>query len=60
MIHRSIRLASLAALLCLSAACSASSATPAGGKMVLRVGFFPNVTHSQALIGLARGDFAKA
>ena len=42
------------------AACSASSATPAGGKMVLRVGFFPNVTHSQALIGLARGDFAKA
>jgi len=26
----------------------------------IRVGYFPNITHSQALIGLARGDFAKA
>jgi len=26
----------------------------------IRVGYFPNVTHSQALIGLARGDFANA
>ena len=23
----------------------------------VRVGYFPNLTHSQALIGLARGDF---
>lgn len=27
---------------------------------VIRVGYFPNVTHSQALIGLARGEFQKA
>ncbi len=26
----------------------------------MRVAYFPNITHSQALIGLARGDFAKA
>ena len=23
----------------------------------MRVGYFPNLTHSQALVGLARGDF---
>ncbi len=26
---------------------------------VLRVGFFPNVTHAQAIVGLARGDFQR-
>jgi NitT/TauT family transport system substrate-binding protein len=26
----------------------------------MRVGYFPNLTHSQALVGLARGDFQKA
>ena len=26
----------------------------------IRVGYFPNLTHSQALIGISRGDFAKA
>jgi NitT/TauT family transport system substrate-binding protein len=26
----------------------------------IRVGYFPNVTHAQALVGLARGDFARA
>jgi sulfonate transport system substrate-binding protein len=26
----------------------------------IRVGYFPNITHSQALIGLSRGDFQKA
>ena len=28
--------------------------------MAIRVGYFPNITHSQALLGLARGDFQKA
>jgi len=28
--------------------------------LTLRVGFFPNITHSQALIGLSRGDFRAA
>jgi NitT/TauT family transport system substrate-binding protein len=40
------------ALLIAEAALGFSQATK------LRVGFFPNITHSQALIGLARGDFA--
>ena len=27
---------------------------------VIRVGYFPNITHSQALVGLPRGDFQEA
>jgi NitT/TauT family transport system substrate-binding protein len=27
---------------------------------VIRVGYFPNLTHAQALVGLSRGDFATA
>jgi NitT/TauT family transport system substrate-binding protein len=41
------------------AGCQASAGTPSG-KLVIRVGYFPNITHSQALIGMARGDFQKA
>lgn len=29
-------------------------------KKVIRVGYFPNITHSQALIGVSRGDFQNA
>ncbi len=32
----------------------------AGREGIVRVGYFPNITHSQAIIGLARGDFAEA
>jgi NitT/TauT family transport system substrate-binding protein len=39
-------------------ACSPAAATPAAG--LVRVGYFPNLTHSQALIGVGRGDFADA
>ncbi|MGA2112363.1 MAG: ABC transporter substrate-binding protein [Anaerolineales bacterium] len=35
------------------------AATPAP-TIPLRVGYFPNFTHSQAVIGIARGDFAKS
>jgi NitT/TauT family transport system substrate-binding protein len=53
---RCIILLSLAALLAL-----ASCATPATkGLVTMRVGYFPNITHSQALVGVARGDFSKA
>lgn len=31
-----------------------------GREGIVRVGYFPNITHSQAIIGLARGDFAEA
>jgi NitT/TauT family transport system substrate-binding protein len=41
------------------AACQAAAPT-APLKGVVRVAYFPNITHSQALIGLARGDFQKA
>lgn len=30
------------------------------GKIVIRVGYFPNVTHAQAVIGVANGAFQKA
>jgi NitT/TauT family transport system substrate-binding protein len=36
---------------------SKPSPTAAG---VIRVGYFPNLTHAQALVGLSRGDFATA
>lgn len=46
-------------LLLFMVACS-SQPTPASAAKVIRVGYFPNVTHSQPIIGLARGDFQKA
>lgn len=47
------------ALLALAlAGCASTAAAPAAAK--IRVGYFPNLTHSQALIGISRGDFAKA
>lgn len=36
-----------------------SSKTPASQEKI-RVGYFPNITHSQALIGMERGDFRRA
>lgn len=45
-------------LLLLVAACGGEPTTPKG--KVMRVGYFPNITHSQAIVGLARGDFQKA
>src|ERR1700676_1997785 len=39
----------------------AASAVPAQQKpTVLRVGYFPNITHAQALVGRANGQFEKA
>ena len=43
----------------LFAACSAS-ANPTAGPVVLRLGYFPNVTHAPALVGVEKGIFAKA
>jgi NitT/TauT family transport system substrate-binding protein len=43
------------------AACQAQpAAAPSTVPQTIRVGYFPNITHSQALIGLARGDFQQA
>jgi len=49
-----------AVVLLVVAGCSSSGAPAAQGPVTLRVGYFPNITHSQALIGVARGDFQKA
>ncbi len=49
----------LIGLLFLAAGCQSAAGTPSD-TVVLRVGYFPNITHSQALIGLARGDFEDA
>jgi len=46
----------LAGLMVGLAACASPSPSPTR----LRVGYFPNLTHSQALIGLARGDFERS
>lgn len=58
----------LTALLGVASGCSsdksaseaqASAATPETG-VTVRVAFFPNITHSQALVGQANGEFQKA
>jgi NitT/TauT family transport system substrate-binding protein len=33
---------------------------PSTAPSTIRVGYFPNLTHAQALVGLARGDFERA
>ena len=48
----------LVALALASTACTRRE--PGGEPGVIRVGYFPNVTHAQALAGLARGDFQRA
>ncbi len=51
----------MAVLLLLLGACGPrTKSTAVSDPSVVRVGYFPNITHSQALIGLARGDFQKA
>jgi NitT/TauT family transport system substrate-binding protein len=40
------------------AGCARNPDKPSAAK--IRVAYFPNLTHSQALIGISRGDFAKA
>jgi sulfonate transport system substrate-binding protein len=50
-----------AILVVVSASCAGQPPAPkASGPVTLRVGYFPNITHSQALVGVARGDFQKA
>jgi NitT/TauT family transport system substrate-binding protein len=49
-----------AILVMISASCAGQPPAKSGGPVTLRVGYFPNITHSQALVGVARGDFQKA
>lgn len=59
---------SLLLLIPLAAACGDDDATPAPGssstatapkQVTLRLGYFPNITHAQPLIGVADGTFAR-
>ncbi|HEX6790196.1 MAG TPA: ABC transporter substrate-binding protein, partial [Candidatus Krumholzibacteria bacterium] len=56
--RRLATIAILATVVAGSFVTTSESAPPAGSK--IRVGYFPNLTHAQALAGLSRGDFAKA
>jgi NitT/TauT family transport system substrate-binding protein len=56
-LHRTI---ALAALVLAVVSCASPSAPVTKGPVTMRVGYFPNITHSQALVGVARGDFQKA
>lgn len=58
---RNIRIAALL-VLCLLTAVGAlwTGSGCAQARTLLRLGYFPNITHSQALIGMAGGEFAKA
>lgn len=51
-------------ILCmLAAGCGSQAGKVDGsknGKMIVRVGYFPNLTHTQALVGLSDGTFQKA
>jgi len=56
------RSAGLVPVMVLLLALSGCSGAPGGEEQAqaIRVGYFPNITHAQALIGLARGDFQAA
>jgi NitT/TauT family transport system substrate-binding protein len=55
---RSFAAATIAIASAILASCGGN--TPSQTAEVIRVGYFPNITHSQAIIGLSRGDFAEA
>jgi sulfonate transport system substrate-binding protein len=46
----------------LFAACGANASQPSAstGPVTLRLGYFPNVTHATAIVGIANGTFAQA
>jgi NitT/TauT family transport system substrate-binding protein len=50
----------LVVLTVLVSGCGGSKPAASDAPVTMRVGYFPNITHSQALIGVARGDFQKA
>lgn len=53
-------LPALLATIALSACSGGSGDSSSKSETRVRLGYFPNVTHAQALVGVARGDFAKA
>ena len=53
------RTALLLALGLVAAACSSTAASSSGGKVELRLGYFPNLTHATAIVGVDDGIFQK-
>ncbi len=51
---------SMIATLILVSAIGCSSPSASGNAVTIRVGYFPNITHAQAVIGIADGTFARA
>ena len=41
------------------AACSSNGSSSSGGKVELRLGYFPNLTHGSAIVGVDQGIFAR-
>src|ERR1700730_17860365 len=56
---KKLRLIMLLTILCF-AFCAASPTRAQQKPVVMRVGYFPNITHAQALVGRAGGQFEKA
>src|SRR5215211_2570743 len=54
------RALALAALLAVAGTASACGDDSGGGPVELRLGYYPNVTHAQAIVGVDQGIFAKA
>lgn len=58
-----ISAAIIAAVIATSLVTTSNAGAPPGGSAeskVLRIGYFPNINHAPAVIGLGRGDFQKA
>src|SRR5260221_11942410 len=47
-------------MLLLLASCGSQSPTTSSGQLIVRLGYFPNLTHAVALVGVGRGTFQQA
>lgn len=56
----STRMAALLLLLVLALAACGSNSGSSGGKITVNLGYFPNLTHAVALVGVARGTYQQA
>jgi NitT/TauT family transport system substrate-binding protein len=60
MVNRILHLLAAAAMVWATGCDRQSGGGPAKPVTEVRLGFFPNVTHAQAVLGVASGDFARA
>ncbi len=47
-------------MLLILASCGSQSPTTSSGQLIVRLGYFPNLTHAVALVGVERGTFQQA